>query len=53
MSEVMLGARVPQALYDKVVAEQAKAKKITGIEPSISQVVRLLLERGLEASRKR
>lgn len=52
--EIVLGARVSKALQAKILAEQKRLEKMTGIKPSINEVVRMLLERGLEAKgRKR
>jgi hypothetical protein len=51
--DVVLGARVNRTLHTKVLAEQERIAKLTGIKPSINEVVRLLLERGLEANGKR
>jgi len=48
-----LGIRVEKTLYKKLVDEQQKAKKLTGIEPNLSDVVRMLIEKGLEANGKR
>lgn len=49
-AEVQVGARVSKTLYAKILERQKEAKKLTGIEPSVSAVVRALLE---EATRKR
>jgi len=51
--DITLGARVSRRIHAKVLAEQERIGKLTGIKPSINEVVRLLLERGLEASGKR
>ena len=48
-----IGARVSDALYAKIIDRQSEIKKLTGIEPSISDVVRMLIERGLESNGKR
>lgn len=48
-----MGARVPKSLHAKLIAEQRYIAKLTGIEPSINEVVRMLLEKGLEANVKR
>jgi hypothetical protein len=50
---VVMGARVPKSLHTKLVAEQQRIAKLTGIEPSLNEVTRMLLERGLEANGKR
>lgn len=49
----MLGARVSKTLQAKILAEQRRLEKVTGIKPSINEVVRMLLEKGLEVRRKR
>jgi hypothetical protein len=51
--DIQLGLRISRTLYDKIVKKQQDAKKLTGFEPSISEVARQLLERGLEANGKR
>jgi hypothetical protein len=51
-NEVQVGVRMNRELYDKVIERQQDAKKKTGFEPSVSEVLRQLIERGLE-SRKR
>lgn len=48
-----LGIRVEKTLYKRLEEEQKKTKKLTGYEPSISDVVRVLIEKGLEANGKR
>jgi hypothetical protein len=50
--EITLGARVSKQLQAKILAEQHRIEKLTGIKPSINEVVRLLIERGLEANLK-
>ena len=45
--DIVLGARVSKRLNEKILAEQRRIAKLTGIKPSINEVVRLLLERGL------
>jgi hypothetical protein len=51
--DVLLGVRVGKKLHSKIVTERQRIEKMTGIEPSINEVVRLLLEKGLEASGKK
>jgi len=49
-----MGARVPRQLHARLIVEQRRIAKLTGIEPSLNEIVRMLLEKGLEASgRKR
>jgi hypothetical protein len=50
---VVMGARVPKSLHAQIVAEQKRIAKLTGIEPSLNEVTRMLLERGLEANGQR
>jgi hypothetical protein len=50
--DVQIAARVSKALYGKIVKQQREAKRLSGIEPSISDVVRLLIERGLDAGKR-
>lgn len=50
---VVMGARVPKSLHAALIAEQKRIAKLTGIEPSLNEVTRMLLERGLEANGKR
>lgn len=49
----MLGNRVSKELHSKILAEQKRLEKMTGIKPSLNEVVRLLLEKGLEVSAKK
>ena len=51
--EIVMGARVSKRIYDRVVAEQLRIEKQTGIRPSINEVVRMLLERGLDSNGKK
>lgn len=48
-----MGARVPKRLHAEIVAKQRRIAKLTGIEPSLNEVVQMLLERGLKADEKR
>ena len=48
--EIVLGARVSKLLQAKIIAEQRRIEKLTGIKPSINEVVRRLLELGLEVN---
>jgi hypothetical protein len=51
---IVMGARVPRQLHARLIVEQRRIAKLTGIEPSLNEIVRMLLEKGLEASgRKR
>jgi hypothetical protein len=49
-AEVQIAARVSKSTYAKIQDRQKEAKRLTGIEPSISAVVRAMIE---EAARKR
>jgi len=51
--EIVLGARITKHLQGRIIAEQQRLEKMTGIKPSINEVVRLLLEKGLQASGKK
>jgi hypothetical protein len=48
-----LGLRINQALYDRIVKKQQEAKRLTGFEPSLSEVARQLIECGLKLSKRR
>ena len=50
---VVMGVRIPKTLHAKIVAEQRHVTKLTDIEPSLNEVVQMLLERGLEMSEKK
>jgi len=53
-SEVQIASRVSKSLHAKLLERQKEVKKLTGYEPSISAVVRLLLEEAFEPkARKR
>lgn len=51
--EIVLGARIGKNLHSKILAEQQRISKLTGIKPSINETVRMLIERGLEANGKK
>ena len=42
--DIQIAARVSKPIYDKILKRQQEAKRLTGIEPSISEVVRAMLE---------
>ena len=44
---VHLAFRVPQEMYNRILAEQERIAKETGLEPSRSEIGRLLINRGL------
>ncbi len=52
-STIVMGARVPKSLHAKLVAEQRRIAKLTDIEPSLNEVVRMLLEKGLKTNERR
>jgi len=45
--EIMLGNRVSKRLHARLVEEQKRIAKMTGIEPTINEIVRMLIEKGL------
>jgi hypothetical protein len=51
--DTTLGVRISKTLRGKLEQVQGEHKKLTGIEPTLSDVVRMLIERGLEANGKR
>ncbi len=51
-AEVQIAARVSKATYDKIVARQAEVKKSTGIKPSISAVVRAMIEEAANGKKR-
>lgn len=44
MAEIVIASRVDKALYGKILKRQRHLKKLTGIEPSVSAVVRSMIE---------
>lgn len=53
-AEVQIWARVSKSTHAKILERQKEAKKLTGIEPSVGAVVRVMLEEAAEAKgRKR
>ena len=51
--EIVLGAKVSERLHTRILAEQARVAKLTGIKPTISEIVRMLLEKALDAGGKK
>jgi hypothetical protein len=43
-AEVQIAARISKSTYAKILDRQKEAKRLTGIEPSISAVVRAMIE---------
>jgi hypothetical protein len=52
-NEVQVAARVSRSLHAKIIKRQVDAKRLTGIEPSISEVVRAMLEEAATGNGKR
>jgi hypothetical protein len=51
--DVVLGARVSKRTRDRILDEQARIARASGIKPSINEVVRMLIQRGLDAGSRR
>lgn len=51
--DVQLGVRITESMQTKIKKEQQKIKDLTGIDASISDVARMLIEKGLEANGKK
>lgn len=51
--DVVISGRVSKSLYAEILSEQRRIARASGIKPSINEVVRLLLKRGLEVNGKR
>lgn len=49
--DVVIGARVSKSLKKRIGKEQERLTKLTGLKPSLNEVVRLLIEKGLQAKR--
>lgn len=49
-AEVLVSTRISRSLHAKIVERQKEAKKKTGFKPTVSAVVRMMIE---EAARKR
>jgi hypothetical protein len=49
---VQVFARVSKEIHDRIVQQQKEAKRLTGIEPSVAEVVKMLIERGLANGKK-
>jgi len=47
--ETVIAARVDKELYTKVLRRQRDLKRLTGIEPSISAVVRVMVQESADA----
>jgi len=44
ISQHQVAIRLPVELYDKIVGHQEAAEKLTGFKPSLSDVVRKMIE---------
>lgn len=53
LQEIVLGNRVSKKLHAKLIAEQKRLAKETGVRVSLNEVVRVLLEKGLAANGKK
>lgn len=51
VESIQVAVRLKRPLYNRVIARQQDAKRKTGMEPTVSEVVRMLIERGLETKR--
>ena len=52
-TEIQIATRVGEKLYAQIVDRQQQAKKLTGIEPTISAVVRAMLEAAANRGHKK
>jgi hypothetical protein len=46
-NEIMIATRVSKSLYAKLLKRQREIEKLTGIEPSVSAIMRASLEKEL------
>lgn len=53
LQEIVLGNRVSKKLHARLIAEQKRIAKDSGVRVSLNEVVRILLEKGLEANGKK
>jgi hypothetical protein len=49
--DIVMSVRVPKRLHDKIVDEQARVAKLTGMRPSLNEVARMFMERGMAKRR--
>lgn len=42
--DILISTRVSGSQYDKILKRQRKLKELTGIEPSVSAVLRVMIE---------
>lgn len=50
--DVLVATRVDKPLYGKILKRQREARRLTGIEPSVSAVVRAMIEEAAKRSRR-
>jgi len=50
---VQVATRISRSLYAKILKRQSEAKRLTGVEPSVSAVVRAMIEEAASAGGKR
>ena len=51
--EIMVSTRISRPLHAKILERQEEAKQKTGFEPTVSAVVRMMLEEAPGAKRKK
>jgi hypothetical protein len=47
-NQIQLAIRVPKSLYAVILNRQKRAKKLSGFEPSVSEVARAMLAESAE-----
>lgn len=52
LQEISLANRITKRLHAKILAEQKLLERETGVKASVNQVVRMLIEAGIEARAK-
>lgn len=52
-NDVVLGVRVSKSTNEKILAEQRRIEKLSGIKPGVGDVVRMLIEKALNGKRSR
>jgi hypothetical protein len=48
--DIVMSVRVSGRLRTKIVDEQERIAKLTGIKPSLNEIARLFMERGAQAT---
>ena len=51
--DVQLGLRITKTMQTRIEKEQTRVKDLTGVDASISDIARMLIEKGLEANGKK